>query len=653
MKDLKIIIVAFIIFILAVFSMFFAATKNSSKRALELYRQGQYFYAGGDYHNAYYNFSKISGFSKIYEIALLKQAMCAININDKKTAYKKFKHLCMFSTDAHIAPVALYNAALINLEHKKYSHAYKKFKKLYKKYPDSDYKKAAAYQLGLMYVNKNPHVAKDYFIEYLEYAPSGRYSLNALERLDNLKFYFTDDEKYVISNAYFKNEKFSRAFFIAKELNDPRAALICAKISELRGDIKSALNYYLKTLTNCDERIDEKDIATSVSKYVELSNQDPKSACEILLKQTKKTAAYPAVLFEYASYLSKMNSIKCYENIFNKYPNSYQAAQSLWNVFLYTYENGYNAKAKALAKKYLDNYKNKNSTPAVKFWYAKILMQEGKMLQAKQEFKNLIRTEPDSYYAFIAYNILDGHQTPLNSVDYGLLADFGDFNKDDLKQIFNNDKTLVTVAMLNDNDLLKLFRLHDNFALSYIALRDGNIPYSVYLARKAFQALPDKPLHNDSRYKLSYPIVYPDVINKYSKKYAQNTYLMLALMREESTFNEFAQSSVGAAGLMQLMPSTASSLGFGDVDVNMLQNPDFNINLGIKYFATLKNMFDGDEMLAVLSYNGGPSNIKNWSKKLNSLDFDEFVEDIPYSETQNYIKRVFGSYWNYIKIYCK
>ena len=653
MKDLKVIISSVIIFILIVFLMLFVATKQSTKRAFELYRQGQEFYLKNDYQNAYYNFSKISLLSEIYEISLLKQALCALEVGDKKTAYKKFKHILFVSHDKYITPVALYNAALINMEHKKYSLAYKKFKKLYKKYPDSDYKKAAAYQLGLLLANKNPRLAKDYFIEYIEYAPNGRYALSAADEIQKLKIYLNNNEKCALAKAYYENQNYGNVFTILKEVDASCAALLCAKSYEKAGNLKSAQEYYLKALILCDEKIDEKDVAAVVSKYIRLSAMPQKDACEILIKNTKKTAAYPAVLFEYAAYLSEMNAIKCYETIYKKYPNSYQAAQSLWNVFLYMYENGYNSKAKALAQEYLNNYSNKNSTPAMKFWHAKILMEERKTLQARQEFKELIKTEPDSYYAFVAYNILRGVNTPFNTTSSAKIADFNNFSNDDLVQIFNNDKTLVSVAILNDTDMLKTFRLHDDFALSYIAYLDKNIPYSVFLARKGFLGLDTKPQHSDARYKLAYPLVYSNIINKYSQKYEQNPYLVLALVREESTFNVNAQSAVGATGLMQLMPATASSLGFANVDGVSLFSPELNINLGTKYFSSLKNMFSGNEMLAVLAYNGGPSNVYGWQDKLNELSFDEFVEDIPYSETQNYIKRVFGTYWNYIRIYTK
>ena len=653
MKDLKVIIGAVVIFVFAVILMFFAAIKNSNNRAYTLYKQGLNFYLKNDYQNAYYNFSKISALSELYDISLLKQGFCALNSGDKRTAYQKFKYLSFFSNNPHITPVALYQAALINMEHKKYSYAYKKFKKLYKKYPQSDYKKAAAYQLGLLFKNKNSQIAKDYFIEYLEYAPSGRYSLSAIKYIDELKLFLTNDEKCIVANALFENQKYSGVISITKDLNTSHALLLCARAYEQKGDNNNALNYYTKALVSADDKISEKDIATAVSKCIRLSNLSAKETCATLLKATKKTAAYPAVLFEYASYLPKISSIKCYETIYKKYPNSYQAAQSLWNVFLYTYKNGYTLKAKELAQEYLNNYSNKKSTPAMKFWHAKILLDERKAIQAKQEFKELIKTEPDSYYAYVSYNLLNGVHTPFNTFNYGKIGNFYGFSNDDLSQIFNNDKTLVLVAQLNDIGLLKTFRLHNDFALSYIAKAENNMPYSVFLARKALGELDIKPRHSDARYKLAYPLVYRDVINKYSDKYSQNPYLMLALIREESTFNRHAQSAVGAVGLMQLMPSTASSLGLGEAQILDMYNPEVNINLGIKYFSYLKNMFEDSEMLAVLSYNGGPSNVSRWSGKLDELDFNEFVEDIPYSETQNYIKRVFGSYWNYIRIYCK
>lgn len=651
MKDWKVIVFAVFVFILAVFLMFFFATKNASKRPIELYKQGVEFYTDRDYQNAYYNFSKISFFSGLYQISLLKQGQCALNIGDKKTAYLKFKHLGSFSKDPHIAPFALYHAALINMEHKKYSYAYRKLKKIYKNYPDSDYKKAACYLLGVLYKDKNPHTAKKYFVEYLEYAPSGRWAKDALRECEALKLVMSSKEKLILAKACFSATDYARALLYAKEINSPEAILLCAKIYEALGERKSAYSSYLKMLTVCDETIEPDEISQVVDKVISFFGGPKSDVCLSLLKQTKNTASYPAVLFEYAKYIPKISAVKCWEIIFNKYPNSHWAAQSLWNVFLYNYELGYIKKSKELSELYLERYSNKKTTAAMKFWHAKILLKERKTSQAKSEFRELIKTEPDSYYAYVAYNILRGIDTPFNTSIKSDVKTNVKFNKNDLKQIFNNEKTLVLLALLNDTEAIGDLRVHDDFIDSYIAYIQGNIPYSIYYAQKGFEKFEQKPPHNDARYKLLYPIRYANKINNYASSGLQNPYLMLALMREESRFNPKALSPVGASGLMQLMPQTASSLGYGVLDSTALYNEDLNIKLGIKYFSHLKNMFEQNEMLAVLSYNGGPNNVKAWMNNLDKMSFDEFVEDIPYSETQNYIKKVFGSYWNYIRIY--
>jgi len=73
----------------------------------------------------------------------------------------------------------------------------------------------------------------------------------------------------------------------------------------------------------------------------------------------------------------------------------------------------------------------------------------------------------------------------------------------------------------------------------------------------------------------------------------------------------------------------------------------------LKYFKYLTEMFNGSEYLAILSYNAGPGNIKKWLNNpfIKSNEIDEFVENIPYLETKNYIKKILSSYWIYYNIY--
>ena len=98
------------------------------------------------------------------------------------------------------------------------------------------------------------------------------------------------------------------------------------------------------------------------------------------------------------------------------------------------------------------------------------------------------------------------------------------------------------------------------------------------------------------------------------------------------------------------MPATASFIEKGPMTTNSIKND--NIKLGLKYFTYLTDFFEGNEYLAILAYNAGPGNVKKWINDpfIQSNDIDELVENIPYLETKNYIKKILSTYWIYFNI---
>ena len=150
-----------------------------------------------------------------------------------------------------------------------------------------------------------------------------------------------------------------------------------------------------------------------------------------------------------------------------------------------------------------------------------------------------------------------------------------------------------------------------------------------------------------------YPILFEDIINENAKDFKLSPYLFLSLIREESHFDKNAKSSVGALGLTQLMQGTANFIEKRDVSKESLLNPSENIEMGLDYFKYLMNMFNNNEFLSILAYNAGPGNIKKWlnDSTISSDEIDVFIENIPYLETKNYIKKILSSYWIYLNIY--
>lgn len=130
-----------------------------------------------------------------------------------------------------------------------------------------------------------------------------------------------------------------------------------------------------------------------------------------------------------------------------------------------------------------------------------------------------------------------------------------------------------------------------------------------------------------------------DAIKLTADKYGVEEEFIKAVIKQESSFNPNAVSKVGAQGLMQLMPSTAKSLGVEN-PFNVLDN----IDGGTRYIKRLMDAFDGNKELALSAYNGGIG-------RMNRLGVDtvEEIDKMP-KETENYVSKVMGNYDKYKKL---
>jgi soluble lytic murein transglycosylase len=150
-----------------------------------------------------------------------------------------------------------------------------------------------------------------------------------------------------------------------------------------------------------------------------------------------------------------------------------------------------------------------------------------------------------------------------------------------------------------------------------------------------------------------FPLAYWDQIRQYSTAHKLDPYLMAALMAQESTFVADVRSSANAVGLMQLIPPTARQmakrLGLR-YSPRLMTDPEANIRMGMAYFAEKMQEF-GAVHLALASYNAGERPVRQWMAERPGLDADEFTDDIPYPETQNYVKRIVGTAEDYRRLY--
>ncbi len=155
--------------------------------------------------------------------------------------------------------------------------------------------------------------------------------------------------------------------------------------------------------------------------------------------------------------------------------------------------------------------------------------------------------------------------------------------------------------------------------------------------------------------KVLFPVDYWPLIRRYSAERQLDPYMMAALIAQESTFTADVRSSANAYGLMQLLPSTgrqyAKSLHLSRrFSINMLTSAETNLKMGTAYFADLIKQF-GAAHYALATYNAGPNRVSRWMSERPGVDRDEFVDDIPFPETQNYVKKILGTAEDYRRLY--
>ena len=171
------------------------------------------------------------------------------------------------------------------------------------------------------------------------------------------------------------------------------------------------------------------------------------------------------------------------------------------------------------------------------------------------------------------------------------------------------------------------------------AINIGRYDFAIQIAKRASY---EKRFYNV----LNYPVIQtPKVVYQ---KTMPKMELILAVIRQESEFDEDATSYVGARGLMQLMTYTAKIIAKQaklPYSKNKLKNPDYNIKLGSYYLAGLLEEYEGSYPFALAAYNAGPKRVKYW-KKINGnpqkgkISYINWIELIKFQETRNYVQRV-------------
>jgi len=353
--------------------------------------------------------------------------------------------------------------------------------------------------------------------------------------------------------------------------------------------------------------------------------------------------------------------------LLTKYGSSDAAAEYRWTQAQKYADAGNLQKAWEWAKPIPTESPDSQYGPRAAFWTGKWAKQLGRQDDAKAAFENALAKYPQSYYAWRSAAYLGwevGDFKTVRQLDPQIVQpperSLPPAGSETLKELYQlgqdadawtlwqaefQNRIHPTVAEQFTNGLMLLKLGKNQQGMDQVSkLEDRETPED----QAQYQALRQQMIY----WHALYPFPYMDLITTWSEKRQLNPLLVVGLIRQESRFEPRIRSIAGAAGLMQLIPTTAASEAkTNNLDKYALENPKDNIQLGTAYLDTTHRHYNNNSMLAVASYNAGPGNVSKWLKERGSLDSDQFVESIPFEETKGYVKNVFGNYWNYLRLY--
>ncbi len=290
---------------------------------------------------------------------------------------------------------------------------------------------------------------------------------------------------------------------------------------------------------------------------------------------------------------------------------------------------------------------------------------------ASKLFSQLAETYGDSKYLYWSRKcreLLGDGGTLRPAADQGNVHDFYGYltclkNKEIPPAISNTYlKASLNSSVAERVDTLAGIGLKQEAAAELLFLSRKNpapadlISISSYLEKlgnyKSAAALISKVPYTEGLHELYYPLAFWPEVKEASEATSLDPYLILSVIREESRYGPEARSVAGAIGLMQLMPGTARRYN-KNIMVQFKNSPELydartNILLGSYYLKQLLNKL-GSVPLALASYNGGEDAVRDWLKNGKYRTIDEFIEDIPYPETRNYVKKVMTTYFEYLR----
>jgi len=376
-----------------------------------------------------------------------------------------------------------------------------------------------------------------------------------------------------------------------------------------------------------------------------------------------------------------------YQQIIRRFSRSEEARDARWRLAWLTYVHGDREAASRAFARLARTSGEASERERAQYWHARATSEVNGATAAQPLFRALIEEFPDGYYAIWAERSLadvgraDGDGTVTAEPVDPSTAQSGSSGHAGTRPAFARPLAVLArepgAEVLDPERFARAAEL-DTMGLPHHATRELQAlsfpPASqsgaqlilleayerVGAYRRALQLSvvrrpKGSPVGTHAMDRFAYPRGYWSLLNKYGDANRIDPLLVAAVIRQESAFDPAAVSPVGARGLMQLMPRTAArvaaGLGRPAPSARDLERPAVNIPLGTTYLGQLLTRYDGAIHRAVAAYNAGEDAVAKWDRRFGEAAPDEFVEQITYAETRNYVKSVLRGHRRYRSIY--
>jgi soluble lytic murein transglycosylase len=359
---------------------------------------------------------------------------------------------------------------------------------------------------------------------------------------------------------------------------------------------------------------------------------------------------------------------RVFRDLLGRFPRHRYAERAAWKVGWAAYRSRRFAEAAAIFESAAVTFPRADYRPSWLYWSGRARAETGNTQEASARYQLVIADYGSSYYGRLASKLRGptpaivparaetvGGAPPVPPPSVNViraLAASGLFD-DALREVQYAQRTWGDSAQLQAtfawirHQQGQALRADERFTALRGAITTMRRAYPQFLSAKG-DTLPVEVLG------IIYPLDYWDLIQKYSSAHGLDPYLIAALMAQESTFTAEIRSSANARGLMQVMPSTgrryARKLGIRPFSTGSLSRPETNVRIGTRYFKDLLDQFGGVHY-ALAAYNAGDARVAQWIKEAPGLPADEFIDNIPFPETQNYVRRILGTVEDYRRLY--